>query len=80
MPIYEYLCSDCNHSFEALVRNSKETPAACPECKSSRLKRKISTFAPSVPAGHGGGCAHEAVCPSASPSCGCGGGCGHKHG
>lgn len=78
MPIYEYICSDCKHQFETLVRNSKETPA-CPECKSTRLKRKLSTFSASVPASHGG-CAHQSVCPSASPSCGCGCGCGHKHG
>lgn len=78
MPIYEYICSDCNHQFEALVRNSGETPA-CPECKSTHLKRKLSTFSPSVHAGHGA-CAHQSVCPSASPSCGCGCGCGHKHG
>lgn len=76
MPIYEYVCSKCNHQFEALVRNSEAKPT-CPKCESSQLKRKLSTFAASVSAGKGG-CAHEAVCPSASPSCKCG--CGHKHG
>lgn len=40
MPIYDYLCSDCGHEFEALVRGSK-TPA-CPECESEKLERKLS--------------------------------------
>jgi putative FmdB family regulatory protein len=40
IPIYEYSCQDCGHTFEALVRGS-DTPA-CPECKSSALERALS--------------------------------------
>lgn len=78
MPIYEYICEDCKHQFEALVRNSSSQPEdGCPKCHSARLQRKLSTFSASVPAGNG--CAHESMCPHASHSCGCGGCCGHSH-
>ena len=78
MPIYEYVCQQCKHEFEALVRNSSSKPEdGCPKCHSSRLKRKLSTFSASVPAA--GGCAAAPDCPHASHSCGCGCGCGHHH-
>ena len=45
MPIYEYICEDCKHQFEALVRNSSSRPEdGCPKCHSGRLQRKLSTF------------------------------------
>ena len=78
MPIYEYVCSKCHHEFEALVRNSSSAPEdGCPKCHSTRLKRKLSTFSASVP--QDGACAHQSVCPNASPACGCGCGCGGHH-
>lgn len=43
MPIYEYVCKQCDHRFEELVRAS-DTPE-CPTCHSRRLARQLSAFA-----------------------------------
>lgn len=63
MPIYEYICRNCRHGFEALVDSSGK--AACPSCASEELDKQLSVFAagkasPSVDA-----------CPAMG---GCGGG------
>lgn len=44
MPIYEYICQDCQREFEKLVRSSDAAPV-CPHCASSTLARKLSAFA-----------------------------------
>jgi len=43
MPIYEYVCKQCNKSFETLVRAS--TTVECPACKSTSLEKQLSVFA-----------------------------------
>ena len=43
MPLYEYTCRGCSHTFEALVRDSK-TPV-CPSCQSPDVERQVSLFA-----------------------------------
>ena len=43
MPIFEYVCSACNHRFEALVRSS--AAIACPSCKSTSLEKQVSVSA-----------------------------------
>jgi putative FmdB family regulatory protein len=40
MPMYEYACRKCEHTFEALVFDGEAV--ACPECQSSRLERLLS--------------------------------------
>jgi putative FmdB family regulatory protein len=74
MPIYEFHCTDCDSSFETLVRAGHDEDAQCPSCNGAHLSRELSVFASgrfngeaaSAPAGNvamrGGGC--------------CGGGCG----
>lgn len=42
MPIYEYVCSNCNHSLDALQKISDDPLSECPECGKSTLKRLIS--------------------------------------
>ena len=44
MPIYEFVCGQCEHEFEKLVFNSSEK-VGCPQCKSKKVNRKMSTFA-----------------------------------
>jgi putative FmdB family regulatory protein len=44
MPIYEYICSDCEHGFEELVLSSSEE-IHCPSCDSAELERAMSVFA-----------------------------------
>jgi len=46
MPIYEFICKECNNKAEILIRsvNSKASPV-CPHCKSNDMDRIISRFA-----------------------------------
>ena len=65
MPLYEYLCKDCNTKFEMLRPMSQvDKTAACPECETS-APRVFSVFAAFTSgqdegfapiAGAGGGC------------------------
>jgi len=43
MPIFEYICKQCRHQFEAIVLGSQK--AACPKCESKRLTQQLSSFA-----------------------------------
>lgn len=47
MPIYEYRCGACETAFEKLVTPG-DGPAACPQCGSGDVERKLS--APAAPA------------------------------
>ena len=42
MPIYEYVCSDCDHTFETLQKMSDAPLSVCPTCEKPNLKKKIS--------------------------------------
>jgi putative FmdB family regulatory protein len=42
MPLYEYQCRPCGHSFEALVRGADEP--RCPACSSHDIERLLSSF------------------------------------
>jgi len=44
MPVYEYTCSKCSEKFELLVRGG--TRVACPSCRSKKVKKEFSSFAP----------------------------------
>jgi putative FmdB family regulatory protein len=44
MPIYEYVCQGCEHTFERLVRRFDEE-VACPECASGSVDKQFSVFA-----------------------------------
>lgn len=62
MPIFEYVCKQCRHEFEALVFGKQQ--AECPKCQSKKLDPQLSVFAvsakggaqPSMPAGPCGSC------------------------
>jgi putative FmdB family regulatory protein len=43
MPIFEYVCQQCRHQFEAIVLGTQK--AACPKCESKRLSQQLSSFA-----------------------------------
>ena len=43
MPIFEYVCRQCDHHFEAIVLGSKS--ASCPKCESKKLDQQLSRFA-----------------------------------
>jgi putative FmdB family regulatory protein len=67
VPIYEYVCMECESHFEELVRG--EQHVACPDCSATNVSRQFSSFAvhgvkKPVTTGGGGGCC--------GGSCGCG--------
>lgn len=70
MPIYEYKCLSCSKEFEMLVRTSSPTPA-CPQCSSTDLRKKLSTFAAVTATA-----SSFAEMPAACQSCGAPGGPG----
>ena len=47
MPIYEFNCESCDHTFEVLLGVSKrDTPLdeSCPECSENSIKRTMGIF------------------------------------
>jgi putative FmdB family regulatory protein len=43
MPIFEYVCQQCHHEFEALVYGAQK--ATCPKCQGKKLAPQLSVFA-----------------------------------
>lgn len=57
MPIYEFVCEKCNHSFEYLILSLKDRPDHCPQCRGKKLKKLISAGnvrPKGIPSGSGG--------------------------
>lgn len=67
MPIYEYICKECQHQFEALVYGKEK--AECPKCHTKKLAPQLSTFAVSA----------KSSSSSSSPMSACGS-CGDPRG
>ena len=45
MPIYEYVCNECNETFSLLQPAGKGgNDTVCPGCGSSDVKKKLSIF------------------------------------
>ena len=46
MPLYEFECEACGHTFEDLVRNiDEEAQISCPVCKAPKIRRLLSATA-----------------------------------
>jgi putative FmdB family regulatory protein len=43
MPIFEYICRDCQQHFETLVTGDRRP--SCPTCQSAALDKQLSVFA-----------------------------------
>ena len=73
MPIYEYVCADCDHEFEQLVMSvSARDQVNCPECGGLKVTRKISVFAAGEgesPGPGGGGVGPCGQCCDTAGSC-----------
>jgi putative FmdB family regulatory protein len=67
MPIFEYICQECQHEFETLVFGRDK--AKCPKCESQKLSPQLSVFAVSA----------KSTAGSASPTGACGS-CGDPRG
>ncbi len=64
MPLYEYVCEDCSHPFEALVLNGEAV--SCPACRGEKVERQLSVPArPKVESSP-----LPTACRSTGPPCG----------
>jgi len=68
MPIYEYICEDCQTHFEKIVFN-KQQEIACPKCAGKRNAIQLSVFSAA------NGSANTASTKSSGGFSGGGGGC-----
>ncbi len=48
MPIYEFRCRDCGKISELIVKLGGERSARCPECKSKKMEKLLSSSNMSV--------------------------------
>ncbi|MBT3390884.1 MAG: zinc ribbon domain-containing protein [Chloroflexi bacterium] len=66
MPIFEFICGECRHFFEELVRSAGSVNSiTCPSCQSAQVKKQFSTFA-SKPGGSDSFAASSTPAPAAS--------------
>ncbi len=77
MPIYEYVCEECQTRYEKIVRGNGEH-VACPKCGSERKNQQFSVFSSprsSASNGQAAGAASESDfgggCGCTPSSCGC---------
>ena len=67
MPLYEYVCRECDHSFEALVFGAGDE-ANCPKCESRKVEKQFSLPArPQTDAASSMGC--DSSLPPCGPAC-----------
>ncbi|MCB0131144.1 MAG: zinc ribbon domain-containing protein [Caldilineaceae bacterium] len=46
MPMYEYVCNECQELFEKLIPMSQaDKPQVCPKCGGTHANRQLSSFA-----------------------------------
>jgi len=70
MPIFEYICKDCDHKFEKLVLSS-EDHTFCDNCSSEKLEKLFSTFGVKSDATPSSSEVAESGCMCTPSSCGC---------
>ncbi|MHB1459956.1 MAG: FmdB family zinc ribbon protein [Armatimonadota bacterium] len=77
MPIYEFLCSDCQHGFEELLPSTDISKVQCPKCKGAKVKRQLSLFGIGKPMPKSSAC--DSCCSAdGMPACAGSGYCGLK--
>ena len=45
MPIYEYICHDCQNPFELMQKISDKPCSKCPSCQSDKVEKLVSAAA-----------------------------------
>lgn len=48
MPIFEFVCSECDQPFEDLIFGNDIKGVICPACGSEQVKKKMSTFSSKI--------------------------------
>ena len=74
MPIYEYICEDCQTHFEKIVLN-KTQEIACPKCAGKKNGIQLSVFSAANGSSNGASAKSSGGSSGGGGSC-CGGGCG----
>jgi putative FmdB family regulatory protein len=73
MPMYEYVCLECDSHFDLLRQmNQTDHDVLCPQCSSKRIERQLSVFATGSRSLDTGA---AAVATTGAGGC-CGGACG----
>jgi len=42
MPIYEYICHDCQHPFERMQKINDQPCTQCPHCQGANVEKQVS--------------------------------------
>ena len=71
MPIFEFVCDECETLFEELVFGSDIDDVVCESCGSEQVRKKMSTFSSKIAGGEASLSLGNSVPPS---SCNIGGG------
>jgi putative FmdB family regulatory protein len=74
MPIYEYICDNCQAEFEKLVLN-KQQEIACPKCAGTKATIQLSVFATTNGSSNGASAKSSASSSGGGGGSCCGGGC-----
>jgi putative FmdB family regulatory protein len=75
MPIYEYICEDCQTHFEKIVLN-KAQEIACPKCAGKKNAIQLSVFSAANGSGNGASAKSSGELTGGGGGSCCGGGCG----
>jgi putative FmdB family regulatory protein len=67
MPLYEYSCKKCEHTFETLVYDGETVE--CPECHGTKLEKLLSIPGLAQVQADGGACGDPSLPPCGAPWC-----------
>ncbi|WP_442918232.1 FmdB family zinc ribbon protein [Magnetococcus sp. PR-3] len=73
MPLYDYKCDSCDHTFEVQHSMSETPKLACPKCEAKEIRKILSTGGIVGSTKMGQDSAPPSPC--AGGACGMGGGC-----
>lgn len=72
MPLYDYKCDACQHTFEVSHPMSAPSPTECPKCQAHGVRKVLSTGGVLGSTKSGGNPAGPALPPCATGGCGSG--------
>ena len=67
MPIFEYVCVECGHTFESIVLG--EQKAECPKCHAAKLEQQLSRFSAHAHSPAASPCGQAACCMNNGGGC-----------
>lgn len=72
MPMFDYICGQCEHTFDELVISSSvpDSEIPCPKCGAHQSKKQLSAPSVSVGSSFDPGCAKPSCAAPAGPGFG----------